>query len=74
MRFYSLSGLAEKTCFNIRLKLRKAGATSRIKAVTPKEANFDLQEISWLPYLAGGVLSKTNIKKTEDGRYFNPES
>jgi hypothetical protein len=49
-------------------KLKKAGATSLDKAVTPKGADLNLEELLWLRYLAGGSLS--TIKKTEDGRFY----
>jgi hypothetical protein len=49
-------------------RLEKAGATSEEKAVTIKEARFDLQEQHWLSYFAGGLFSE--IMKTEDKRYY----
>jgi len=49
-------------------KLEKAGATSMQKAVTIKEAKFDLQEQGWLSYVAGGFFSK--VKKTKHQRYY----
>jgi hypothetical protein len=52
----------------IRAKLRAAGATSREKAVTIQEANFDMQEQNWLNYIAGGLFAA--VKKTEDKRYY----
>ena len=52
----------------IRAKLRAAGATSKEKAVTSQEANFDMQEQNWLSYSAGGLFAV--VKKTEDKRYY----
>lgn len=49
-------------------KLRKVGAVSTDKAVTPEEAKLNLQETEWLGYLAGGFLA--TIKKTKNGRYY----
>jgi hypothetical protein len=49
-------------------KLLVVDATSRKKAVTPQEAHFDMQELNWLHYVAGGLNSK--VKKTKDKRYF----
>ena len=54
--------------FTIISKLKKAEANSIEKAVTPEEANLNIEEKQWLNYLAGGTLS--SIKKTEDGRYY----
>jgi hypothetical protein len=52
----------------IRTKLVATGATSREKAVTVQEADFDVQEQNWLNYIAGGFLSF--VKKTKDERYY----
>lgn len=49
-------------------KLRKVGAISINKAVTPERAKLNLQETEWLGYLAGGFLA--TIKKTKNGRYY----
>jgi hypothetical protein len=49
-------------------KIKKAGATSKDKAVTIEEAELDFQEQNWLNYFAGTFLGK--IKKTEDQRYY----
>jgi hypothetical protein len=49
-------------------RLRKAGATSKEKAVTIEEARFNLQEQQWLGYFAGGLFSE--VMKTEDKRYY----
>ena len=64
----SVYGIIAKMRFSIIDKLKKAGANSPNKAVTPKEANLDIEETRWLQYLAGGALS--TIKKTENGRYY----
>jgi predicted DNA-binding protein len=49
-------------------KLRKAGAVSKAKAVTIREAALNYQEQMWLDYFAGAFLGK--IKKTDDRRYY----
>jgi len=49
-------------------KLVALEATSEERAVTVKEAKFDLQEQNWLPYVAGGLFAK--VKKTKDQRYY----
>ena len=64
----SLSGLQFKMRHRIIHKIEKAGATSREKAVTVKEADLDMQEQQWLKYFAGAFLEK--IKKTRDQRYY----
>jgi hypothetical protein len=61
-------GIIAKMRFSIIDKLKRAGANSPNTAVTPNEANLDIEETHWLQYLAGGALS--TIKKTEDGRYY----
>ena len=63
-----MEGLAAGMRYMIVSKLEKAGAVSSESAVSPEEAGLTPQEISWLPYLAGGLSSP--IKKTEDGRYY----
>ena len=62
-----MEGLAAKIRYMIVSKLEKAGAVSPESAVTPEEAGLNLQEIGWLRYLAGGLLT---IRKTGDGRYY----
>ena len=52
----------------INLKFEKVGANTKKTAVTFMEANLDLQEQYWLPYLVGNLLG--NIRKTEDNRYY----
>ncbi len=54
--------------YRIIAKLKKAGATSKEKAVTVKEAKLDAQEQKWLGYFAGAFLGK--IKKTKNKRYY----
>jgi hypothetical protein len=49
-------------------KLRAAGANSKDKAVTAKEADFDDPEQNWLGYIAGGLFAL--VKKTQDKRYY----
>ncbi len=49
-------------------KLEKAGATSKLSAVSIEEAELDLQEQQWLVYLAGAFMDK--VKKTKDRRYY----
>jgi hypothetical protein len=50
----------------INIKLNKIGATSKKAAVTPMEANLDLQEKFWLPYLVGNIPG--SILKTRNNR------
>ena len=64
----SLSGFQFKMRYKILNKLRKAGAVSKSKAVTIREAALDYQEQMWLDYFAGAFLGK--IKKTDDRRYY----
>jgi len=64
----SLSGMQFKMCQKIANKLERAGATTIETAVTIEEAEFDLQEIQWLSYFAGGFLSR--IKKTKDQQFY----
>lgn len=52
----------------IRTKLIAVGATSREKAVTSREAQFDMQEQNWINYIAGGLFAM--VKKTGDGRFY----
>ena len=64
----SLSGLQFKMHYRIISKIKKAGATSKEKAVTIEEAELDLQEQQWLNYFAGTFLGR--VKKTQDKRYY----
>jgi hypothetical protein len=52
----------------INLKFEKVGANSKKTAVTFTEANLDLQEQYWLPYLVGSLLG--SIRETSDNRYY----
>jgi hypothetical protein len=52
----------------INRKFEKVGANSKKTAVPLIEANLDLQEQYWLPYLVGNALG--NIQKTSDDRYY----
>ncbi len=54
--------------YKIIFKLKKAGATSKEKAVTVEKAELGFQEQKWLSYFAGTFLGR--IKKTEDKRYY----
>jgi hypothetical protein len=53
---------------SMRAKLLAAKATSEEDAVTIQEAHFDMQELNWLDYVAGGLFAE--IKKTADRRYY----
>ena len=64
----SVYGIIAKMQFSIIDKLKRAGAKSPDTAVTPNEAEFEIEEIRWLLYLAGGTFS--TIKKTDNGRYY----
>jgi hypothetical protein len=52
----------------INRKFEKVGANSKKTAVTLMEANLDLQEQYWLPYLVGSLRGR--IRKTRDNRYY----
>lgn len=64
----SVSGTLFSLEERIRIKLIKAGATSRETAVTAQQANFDMQEGNWVHYIAGGLFA--NVKKTATNRYY----
>jgi hypothetical protein len=64
----AIYGTSAKMMYIIISKLKRVGAVSPVKAVTPEEAELDLTEVLWLNYLAGGMLSR--IKKTRNGRYY----
>ncbi len=53
---------------SIRAKLLLVGATSIEKAVALEDADFDMQELNWLDYVAGGLFSC--VKKTRSRRYY----
>lgn len=52
----------------INKKLEIVGANSKKHAVTFEEANLDLQEQYWLPYLLGSP--KCNIMKIGNNRFY----
>lgn len=64
----TLSGFQFKMQHRIVAKIKKAGATSKDKAVTVEEAALDFQEQRWLNYFAGAFLGE--VKKTDDKRYY----
>ncbi|UCE29589.1 MAG: hypothetical protein JSV85_02400 [Candidatus Bathyarchaeota archaeon] len=64
----SISGIQFKMQYRIVLKFKKAGATSRDKAVTVEEADLDLPEQLWLNYFTGEFLG--GIRKTKNKRYY----
>ena len=49
-------------------KFEKVGAISKKTAVPFIDANLDLQEQYWLPYLVGNLPG--TILKTRDNRYY----
>ena len=63
-----LSGFQNVIHYRLVAKIRKAGGTSKAKAVTIEEAGFNSQEQQWLNYFAGTFLDE--IKKTNDKRYY----
>ena len=65
--FLAVYKLIAKRRFSILHKLRKADAVSSETAVTPEEADLNLEELQWLMYLAGAF---SEIGKTVDGRYY----
>jgi hypothetical protein len=54
----------------IAYRLGAVGANSTDKAVTAREADFDVIEQNWLDYVAGGLFAM--VKKTQDKRYYIP--
>jgi len=64
----SMSGIEFKMRQRINRKFEKVGANSKKTAVTFMDANLDLQEQYWLPYLVGSLLG--SIRKTRDHRYY----
>ena len=54
--------------YSIGNKLRSAGATSIDKAVAIEEVDFDMQELNWIDYVAGGLFA--SVKKTRNKRYY----
>jgi hypothetical protein len=63
-----VSGTIRKMEESIRAKLVAVGAVSRDEAVTRQEARFDMQELNWIDYVAGGLFA--DVKKTADRRYY----
>ena len=63
-----MSGIQFKMKQRLIRKFKQAGATSKEKAVTLREARLDMQECCWLEYFAGTFLGR--IKKTRDHRYY----
>jgi hypothetical protein len=53
---------------SIKSKLVAAGATSRDRAVSPEDANLDMQEQNWLSYIAGGLFAR--VKKAAGNLYY----
>ena len=56
------SGTVFKMEAGIKDKLAAAGATSEAKAVTIEEADFDMQEVNWIGYVAGGLFATVKKK------------
>lgn len=56
------SGTIFKMEAGIKDKLAASGATSEAKAVTIEEANFDMQEVNWIGYIAGGLFATVKKK------------
>ena len=54
--------------YSIMNKLRSAGATSIDKAVAIEKVDFDMQELNWIDYVAGGLFA--SVKKTRNKRYY----
>jgi len=63
-----MSGVEFKMRQRIIKKFEEVGAISKKTAVTFMDANLDLQEQYWLPYLVGSLLG--SIRKTRDHRYY----
>ena len=64
----AMSKIEVKMRQRINSKFEKVGAISKKTAVTILEANLDLQEQYWLPYLVGNLPG--SILKTGDNRYY----
>ena len=62
------SGIVFAIEAGIKIKLKAIGATSKEKAATSKQAQFNMQEKNWLDYIAGGMFA--GVKKTRDGRFY----
>ena len=63
-----MSGIQYKMRHRLIHKLEKMGATSKEKALTCEQAQFEPQEMYWISYFAGEFLGK--IKKTKNHRYY----
>lgn len=63
-----MSRIEVKMRQRINNKFEKVGAISKKTAVTVMDANLDLQEQYWLPYLVGDLPG--SILKTRDNRYY----
>ncbi len=61
---FDLTGIVYSISYRVVNKLRKAGAVSRDKAMTPETANLNLQEIDWLQYL---LVTLQQLKRQETG-------
>jgi len=53
---------------SIKAKLAAVGATSSDKAVSPEDANLNMQEQNWLHYIAGGMFAQ--VKKAAGNLYY----
>ena len=62
------SGIAFAIEAEIKTKLKAIGATSKEKAATSKQAQFNIQEENWIDYIAGGMFA--GVKKTKDGKFY----
>lgn len=62
------SGISYGIEAGIKTKLRAIGATSKEKAATSKQAQFNIQEQNWIDYIAGGMFA--GVKKTKDGKFY----
>ena len=68
VKYLSMSRIEFKMRQRIIQKFENVGANSKKTAVTIVDANLDLQEQYWLPYLVGSLLG--SIRKTSDNRYY----
>lgn len=62
-----VTGTVFKMEEGIKAKLAAAGATSEAKAVTIEEADFDMQEVNWIGYVAGGLFA---VVKKKGNKYY----
>ena len=63
-----VSGILFSLEERIKGKLKAAGATSREKAITAQQADFNIQEQNWIHYIAGGMFAA--VKKTGNNLYY----